>query len=50
MAVGKEPLLTRTRHRAARQAAAEALSCSSAAPAGAELALMVEELRVAARR
>jgi tRNA modification GTPase len=49
MSVGDEPLLTRARHRAALQAAAEALARFSAAPDDAELALMAEDLRLAAR-
>jgi tRNA modification GTPase len=49
MTLGNEPLLTRARHRAALRAAAEALARFSAAPAGAELALMAEDLRLAAR-
>ena len=49
MTVGNEPLLTRARHRAALQAAAEALARFAAAPDGAELALMAEDLRLAAR-
>ena len=49
MSVGAEPLLTRARHRAALQAAAEALARFSAAPDDTELALMAEDLRLAAR-
>jgi tRNA modification GTPase len=49
MTTGDEPLLTRARHRSALQAAAEALARFSAAPGGAELALMAEDLRLAAR-
>jgi tRNA modification GTPase len=49
MGVGDEPLLTRARHRAALQAAAEALARFSAAPDDTELALMAEDLRLAAR-
>jgi tRNA modification GTPase len=46
---GDEPLLTRARHRVALQITAEALARFRAAPAGTELALMVEDLRLAAR-
>jgi tRNA modification GTPase len=46
---GGEPLLTRARHRVALQAAAEALSRFSAAPEHTELALLAEDLRLAAR-
>jgi tRNA modification GTPase len=46
---GDEPLLTRARHRAALQVAAEALARFSTAPEGTELALMAEDLRLAAR-
>ena len=49
MTAGNEPLLTRARHRAALQSAAAALARFSAAPDGAELALMAEDLRLAAR-
>ena len=49
MTTGHEPLLTRARHRAALQAVAEALGRFSAAPEGTELALMAEDLRLAAR-
>jgi tRNA modification GTPase len=49
MTVGNEPLLTRARHRAALQAAAEALARFTAAPDAAELALMAEDLRLATR-
>jgi tRNA modification GTPase len=49
MTVGDEPLMTRARHRAALQAAVEALACFAAAPDAAELALMAEDLRLAAR-
>ena len=49
MTTGNEPLLTRARHRAALQAAGEVLTRFSAAPDGAELALMAEDLRLAAR-
>ncbi len=49
MTVGHAPLLTRARHRAALQDAAEALARFSAAPEGTELALMAEDLRLAAR-
>ena len=47
--IGDEPLLTRARHRAALQLAAEALARFCGAPAGTELALMAEDLRLAAR-
>jgi tRNA modification GTPase len=46
---GDEPLLTRARHRAALQVATEALVRFCAAPAGIELALMAEDLRLATR-
>jgi tRNA modification GTPase len=49
MTVGDEPLLTRSRHRQALQAAAEALARFAAAPDDAELALLAEDLRLAAR-
>jgi tRNA modification GTPase len=49
MGVGSEPLLTRARHRAALRAAAEALARFSAALDDTELALMAEDLRLAAR-
>jgi tRNA modification GTPase len=49
MGVGSEPLLTRARHRAALRAAAEALARFSAALEDTELALMAEDLRLAAR-
>ena len=46
---GDEPLLTRARHRAALQSAAEALARFTAAPEGTELALLAEDLRLATR-
>ena len=46
---GDEPLLTRARHRAALQNAAEALARFSAAPEDTELALLAEDLRFATR-
>jgi tRNA modification GTPase len=49
LTAGDEPLLTRARHRAALQAAASALASFSAAPVSTELALMAEDLRLAAR-
>jgi tRNA modification GTPase len=49
LAPGDQPALTRQRHRSALQAAAEALARFRAAPAEAELALLAEDLRVAAR-
>jgi tRNA modification GTPase len=49
MAIGNEPLLTRARHRTALRAAAEALARFAAAPETTELALMAEDLRLAAR-
>jgi tRNA modification GTPase len=49
MTAGDEPLLTRARHRAALLAAAAALASFSAAPVSTELALMAEDLRLAAR-
>ena len=50
MAAGDAPLLTRSRHRAALQATREALGAlRRAAPADAELALLAEDLRLAAR-
>jgi tRNA modification GTPase len=49
LAGGAEPLLTRARHRAALQDAAEALARFSAAPDHAELALLAEDLRLATR-
>jgi tRNA modification GTPase len=49
MAIGDEPLLTRARHRAALQDAAEALARFTSAPAGTELALLAEDLRLATR-
>ena len=49
MAAGDEPLLTRARHRVALQAAAEALARFTLAPADTELALLVEDLRLAMR-
>jgi tRNA modification GTPase len=49
MATGQAPLLTRARHRAAVQAALEALGRITALPDDAELALVAEDLRVAVR-
>jgi tRNA modification GTPase len=49
LAAGDEPLLTRARHRAALQDAAAALSRFISAPAGTELPLLAEELRLATR-
>ena len=49
LAAGSEPLLTRARHRAALQEAAAALSRFRSAHAGTELALLAEDLRLAAR-
>jgi tRNA modification GTPase len=49
LAAGDEPLLTRARHRAALQDAAAALSSFTSAPAGTELALLAEDLRLATR-
>ena len=49
LASGDEPLLTRARHRAALQQAAEALSRFASAPEHAELALAAEDLRLASR-
>ena len=49
MTVGREPLLTRARHRAALAAAAAALARFAAAPDDTELALLAEDLRLAAR-
>ncbi len=49
LASGNEPLLTRARHRAALQGAAEALARFSAAPEHTELALLTEDLRLATR-
>jgi tRNA modification GTPase len=46
---GDEPLLTRVRHRAALQSAAEALARFTAAPNHTELALLAEDLRLATR-
>jgi tRNA modification GTPase len=49
LASGDEPLLTRARHRAALREAAEALARFSSAPEDTELALLAEDLRLAAR-
>jgi tRNA modification GTPase len=49
LAAGDEPLLTRARHRVALRAAAEALARFTLAPEDTELALLVEDLRLAAR-
>jgi tRNA modification GTPase len=49
LATGGEPLLTRARHRAALQAALEALARFSSAPGQSELALLAEDLRLATR-
>jgi tRNA modification GTPase len=49
MNAGSEPMLTRARHRAALQDAADALGRFAAAPDDTELALMAEDLRLAAR-
>ena len=49
LASGDEPLLTRARHRAALQGAAEALARFLAAPDQTELALLAEDLRLATR-
>jgi tRNA modification GTPase len=49
LATGGEPLLTRARHRAALQAALEALARFSSAPEQSELALLAEDLRLATR-
>jgi tRNA modification GTPase len=49
LAVGDEPFLTRARHRVALQDAAAALSRFTSAPAGTELALLAEDLRLATR-
>jgi tRNA modification GTPase len=46
---GDEPLLTRVRHRVALQGVAEALARFSSAPEHTELALLAEDLRLAAR-
>jgi tRNA modification GTPase len=49
LTTGSEPLLTRARHRTALRAAAEALGRFAGARQGTELALMAEDLRLAAR-
>jgi tRNA modification GTPase len=49
LATGDEPLLTRARHRAALQDAATSLSRFATAPAGTELALLAEDLRLGTR-
>ena len=49
MAPGSSPLPTRSRHRAALRAALESLERFRTAPDGAELALLAEDLRLAAR-
>ncbi len=49
MATGQAPLLTRARHRAAVQAALEALGRIAMLPDEAELALVAEDLRLAVR-
>jgi tRNA modification GTPase len=49
LAPGASPLLTRSRHRAALHAALEALERFRTAPAGFELALLAEDLRLAVR-
>jgi tRNA modification GTPase len=49
LASGAEPLLTRARHRAALQAAAEALARFTAVPEDTEVALLAEDLRLATR-
>jgi tRNA modification GTPase len=49
LASGDEPLLTRVRHRVALQGVAEALARFAAAPEHTELALLAEDLRLAAR-
>jgi tRNA modification GTPase len=49
MAPGDQPALTRHRHRSALRVAQEALERFLAAPAKAELALLAEDLRIAAR-
>jgi tRNA modification GTPase len=49
LATGDEPFLTRARHRTALQDAATALSRFISAPAGTELALLAEDLRLATR-
>jgi tRNA modification GTPase len=49
MTLGSQPLLTRARHRAALAAAAAALARFAAAPDDTELALLAEDLRLAAR-
>ncbi len=49
LAASDEPLLTRARHRAALQDARAALSRFTSAPAGTELALLAEDLRLATR-
>jgi tRNA modification GTPase len=49
LATGEEPFLTRARHRTALQDAAAALSRFTSAPAGTELALLAEDLRLATR-
>jgi tRNA modification GTPase len=49
LSAGDEPLLTRARHRAALEAAAEALARFGTAPPETEIALLAEELRLAAR-
>ena len=49
LATGDEPLLTRARHRAALQDAATWLSRFATAPAGTELALLAEDLRLGTR-
>jgi tRNA modification GTPase len=49
LATDDEPLLTRARHRVALQDAAGALSRVATAPAGTELALLAEDLRLGAR-
>jgi tRNA modification GTPase len=49
LAAGDEPVLTRARHRVALQDAAAALSSFTSAPAGTELPLLAEDLRLATR-
>jgi tRNA modification GTPase len=49
LSAGDEPLLTRARHRAALADAAEALARFAAATPEIEIALLAEELRLAAR-
>jgi tRNA modification GTPase len=49
LATGDEPLLTRARHRAALRDAATSLSRFATAPAGTELALLAEDLRLGTR-